>query len=223
MKDKTKINKKARSSFLLLAILGFTISAVSLVVFLRFASQVMINSGGIYFDEKVISSIHKSISPNIKNVMIVVSFLGSVTFYFLLAPFLIWYLIKNKHYIELLALLIAILGSYGLNATLKHYYERIRPEAYFLVEQGGFSFPSGHAMIAMSFYGMATYLVVRNKKWSIKKISIWILTIVFIALMGFSRIYLGVHWPTDVIAGFGAGFIWLYFCIVGVEVAHKRL
>jgi membrane-associated phospholipid phosphatase len=223
LKNKNRISYKANSRFLLLSILGFIISAGFLIVFLKFANQVMISTGGIYFDEKVISSIHKGIKPNIKNIMVIISFLGSVSFYFLIAPFLIWHLVKNKHHIELLALLTSILGSYGLNATLKNYFERIRPEAYFLVEQGGFSFPSGHAMIAMSFYGMATYLLVRNKKWDIKKISLWILTIVFIGLMGFSRIYLGVHWPTDVIAGFGGGFIWLYFCIIGVEIAHRKL
>ncbi len=204
-------------------IVGAVISSILLVVFIFLAIQVSSTDGGIYFDQKIISSVHENINPAMKNFMVAISFLGSAKFYFIIAPFLIWYLLKRKHSVEFLALLISILGSVLLNHLLKINFGRIRPYEYFLVEQGGFSFPSGHSMNTLSFYGMAAYLYLRNRRIDSKKVLIWLATIVFIGLMGFSRIYLGVHWPTDIIAGYSAGFIWLYICILGVEIAHKRL
>lgn len=204
-------------------IIGAIISLISLTVFISLATKISTVDGGIYFDLKIISTIHENINPAIKNFMIAISFIGSAKFYYIIAPFLIWYLVKRKHRIELLALLISILGSVLINHLLKISFERIRPLEFFLVEQGGFSFPSGHSMNTLSFYGMAAYLYLRNKKLDSSKVLIWMVTIVFIGLMGFSRIYLGVHWPTDIIAGFSAGFIWLYICILGVEAVHKRV
>lgn len=206
-----------------LIISGAIISCILLIVFIFLAVNISSIEGGIYFDQRIISFIHESINPAIKGLMVVISFLGSAKFYFIIMPFLIWLLIKRKHRIELYALLISLLGSYGLNEALKAFFGRHRPYEYFLVQQKGFSFPSGHAMITLCFYGMAAYLYLRNRKLDLKKVLIWIVTIVFIGLTGFSRIYLGVHWPTDIIAGFSAGFIWLYLCIFGVEIAHKKI
>ncbi|SDY95406.1 undecaprenyl-diphosphatase [Proteiniborus ethanoligenes] len=202
--------------------IGAMVSLLLLIVFIFLATNIWGVDGGIYFDEKIISSVHENINPSIKGFMVLLSFLGSAKFYFILAPFLILYLVKKKHIIELYALLISILGSYGLNELLKLFFGRHRPYEYFLVQQKGFSFPSGHAMITLSFYAMAAYLYLRNKELNLKKSLIWLVTIVFIGLVGFSRIYLGVHWPTDIVAGFSAGYIWLYLCILGVESTHKR-
>lgn len=204
-------------------IVGVVISLILLVVFIFLAIKISSADGGIYFDQDILSSIHKNINPAIKSCMVVISFLGSAKLYFIIGPFLIWFLAKRKHLIELYALLISLLGSYGLNEALKAFFGRHRPYEYFLVQQKGFSFPSGHAMITLCFYGMAAYLYLRNRKLDSKKVLIWLGTIVFIGLTGFSRIYLGVHWPTDIIAGYSAGFIWIYLCILGVEIAHKKL
>lgn len=204
-------------------IIGSIISLISLIVFIFLATKISTADGGIYFDLTLISTIHENINPAIKSFMIAISFIGSAKFYFIIAPFLILYLVKKKHKIELFALVISILGSVLINHLLKISFERIRPLEFFLVEQGGFSFPSGHSMNTLSFYGMSTYLYLRNKKLDSKKLLIWLITIVFIGLMGLSRIYLGVHWPTDIIAGYSAGFIWLYICILGVEAVHKKI
>lgn len=204
-------------------IIGAIISLILLTVFVFLAIKVSAIDGGILFDHKIISSVHENINPVVKNFMIAISFMGSAKFYFIIAPFLIWYLLKKKHWIELCALIISILGSVLINHLLKISLERARPYEFFLVEQGGFSFPSGHSMNTLSFYGMAAYLYLRNKKLDLSKVLIWIFTIAFIGLMGFSRVYLGVHWPTDIIAGYSAGFIWIYICILGVEAVHKRL
>ncbi len=97
-------------------------------------------------------------------------------------------------------------AAYAIYQTIKNLVGRARPDAILhLVEQGGFSFPSGHSVTSMVVYGLAIYLIRRYcKNEKLKNI----LTVVFgllIVLIGFSRIYVGVHWPTDVLAGWSLG------------------
>ena len=84
------------------------------------------------------------------------------------------------------------------------------------------SFPSGHAMASMIFYGLIVYLIaqrVRVWRW---RVLAAISAAVLIILIGFSRIYLGVHYLSDVLGGYAAGFVWLAFTITGVETLRRR-
>lgn len=96
-----------------------------------------------------------------------------------------------------------------LNVLLKQLVQRPRPEGFRLIAETGYSFPSGHSMIAMGFYGLLAWMVWHYEKDNFVK---WLCSIGFvltIALIGFSRIYLGVHYASDVIAGFCVSFAWL--------------
>lgn len=96
-----------------------------------------------------------------------------------------------------------------LNQILKYIIQRPRPEGYRLIAENGYSFPSGHSMVSMAFYGLIIYLIwhlVKNKK--IKYISCGILGLL-IPLIGFSRVYLGVHYASDVIGGFLISIVYL--------------
>ena len=119
----------------------------------------------------------------------------------------IWIFVKNKKVGWCVAsnLVITVL----LNQLLKYIIQRPRPDGYRLITESGYSFPSGHSMVSMAFYGLIIYLIwkmVKNKK--IKYISCGILAIL-IPMIGFSRIYLGVHYASDVIGGFAISIVYL--------------
>jgi membrane-associated phospholipid phosphatase len=122
-------------------------------------------------------------------------------------------LMAQQAWLETWICAIADLGSILLDKGFKLLVARIRPDLYPpLIQEPTFSFPSGHALGATVLYGMIAYLLaVRYPQWAI---GIYLLTIILIGVVGFSRLYLGVHWPTDVLAGWGSGFLWLMICIV---------
>lgn len=116
-----------------------------------------------------------------------------------------------KHIIQIV--LVLALASLS-NLILKRAIDRARPGIEHLVSVETLSYPSGHAMSAMAFYGFTIYLLLTFKFNKILKVVLVVFLIVLIINIGISRIYLGVHYPSDVIGGFIAGFIWVIFCIV---------
>lgn len=100
-----------------------------------------------------------------------------------------------------------------MNILMKSLFERPRPIFPHLVEASGLSFPSGHAMISFSFYGLLIYIVWREIRNKGVKYFLVVFLLLLIHLIGFSRIYLKVHFATDVMAGFSLGIIWLILSI----------
>ncbi len=221
MQIKQKIDKRVSKELMIKYSIGILISLILFIIFLELGSQVKGSSGGIYFDKRIISYVNGMVTPRMKELMIFISFLGSAKFYIPIYIIILFYLFKNKYYINSIALISGVLGSAIINFLVKGNYTRIRPEEYFQIQEVGFSFPSGHSMVAISSYFILTYLLFRDKPWDIKKVIAWIFTGCLVLLIGFSRIYLGVHWPTDVIAGLSLGFVWAYINIMIVELFRK--
>ncbi|MBQ6991877.1 MAG: phosphatase PAP2 family protein [Clostridia bacterium] len=118
---------------------------------------------------------------------------------------------KGKGYSKLIAF--NLVCSFIISQILKLIIRRPRPELLRLAVEKGFSFPSGHAMVSTVFYGFFIYLIYKKVK-DIKKKRIYISLIsLLIFLIGISRIYLGVHYATDVIAGHIFGVLYLYFVV----------
>lgn len=172
---------------------------------------------GIIFDVFLMDLIHKSSNELIFILMKLLSFLGSVYLFLTLGLAIIIYMInkRERRYARLLT--ISIAGSFSLNALLKIIISRTRPLDYMLIEQSGYSFPSGHSMVSMSFYTTLTYIILSNLEDERIKKLLWIGNFILVGLIGFSRIYLGVHWPTDVIAGFILGYILFYISKIIVK------
>jgi len=129
------------------------------------------------------------------------------TIYIIVITILSFIFFKKKIYPKLI--IINIISIVFINQTLKHLIQRPRPDFPHLIKQGGFSFPSGHSMAALGFYGFFIYLIYKSNLN--KKIKIFLITLlsILILLIGLSRIYLGVHYASDVIAGFIVSLIFL--------------
>ena len=190
----------------------FILNSILVVLFIL-GFMVKGSSEGILFDVTIMELVHSNINPLILFIMRFISFIGSEKFVIPVAAMIISYtLIKKNYYISKL-LLLSTLGSSLTNSLLKQIFQRARPLEYFLVEQGGLSFPSGHAMVTMTFYSTIAFLLANKLQDNRKKVLIYFITSVMICLMGISRIYLGVHWPTDIIGGYLAGYIFYYLSI----------
>ena len=153
------------------------------------------------------------ITPRMTPFMEGITFFGSSTFllpaYFILIIFNL-YKKQSKKAIE-----VFIIGLLGIliNYLMKLFYHRIRPTKPLIHPLQSFSFPSGHAMSAFVFYGLLTYLVWRSHLEKLYKVMITSFLIVIALAVGFSRVYLRVHYPSDVIAGFCIGLTWICFAI----------
>ncbi|HJT90229.1 MAG TPA: phosphatase PAP2 family protein, partial [Bryobacteraceae bacterium] len=107
-------------------------------------------------------------------------------------------------------LVICALGGQALDEILKLEFRRPRPEAFFgYPEPGSYSFPSGHSVASCCFYGVLAAILTARMRSGARKAGVWTAAGFLVAAIGFSRIYLGVHYPTDVIAGYAAGVVWV--------------
>lgn len=139
------------------------------------------------------------ICDNLTPVIKIITFLGSAPCIIILM-IILFFIIRNKKQNILLGANLFIITI--INQTLKYLLKRPRPNIFRIVEESGYSFPSGHSMVSMAFYGYLIYLVYKNiKNKYLKRFLIIILSIIII-LIGISRIYLGVHYTTDVLGGF---------------------
>ena len=108
----------------------------------------------------------------------------------------------------------------ALNQLLKGILQRPRPTEFRIIEETGYSFPSGHSMVSMAFYGYLIYLIYKYVKNKYIKTSLIILLSILICCIGISRIYLGVHYTSDVLGGF---FISISYLIIYISVVNKFL
>lgn len=124
----------------------------------------------------------------------------------------VFYLIQGR-YKEMMFLLVAVLGAYLLSTFLKGIFDRPRPE---FVPPGSYtysaSFPSGHALLAAATYLTLGSIVSQLAPRYRLKAFIFLLSIFIMVLVGFTRLYLGVHYPTDVLAGWAIGSVWAMVC-----------
>lgn len=143
--------------------------------------------------------------------------LGSALFVIAVSILLLVFL-KDKLIGLSIFLNLAIVG--GLNQILKMIFQRPRPVGYRLIEESGYSFPSGHSMISAAFYGFLIYLIYKKVENKYIKYSLIIGLTLLIVCIGLSRIYLGVHYASDVLAGF---LVSICYLIVFTSIIKNKL
>lgn len=153
--------------------------------------------------------------PFLNTIFVLITRLGDVWFVTLFTAIIFIIAMVRKNYkIGIWYAATVALGAGALNQLVKFLFERPRPdEAFHLVVQHGFSFPSGHAMGSVITYGALLFMIIRlYSTWKVPVISA-IIIIPLILLIGFSRIYVGVHYFSDVIGGFSLGLATLSFSL----------
>lgn len=136
-----------------------------------------------------------------------------------------YFFFKFRNWRIILELLSVTILAALSNIALKRVINRARPDAEHLVVVESLSYPSGHSMSAMAFYGFLIYLSFRIKMSKWVRTLFCILCVFLILGIGISRIYLGVHFPSDVLGGYTAGLIWIAFCIILfniIDLLRKR-
>lgn len=215
------ISSKVYPLLTTLPILGFLLASASLWLFYKIAEEVLEKETQA-IDTQILLSLHAIHSPWLDQVMLAITDLGQPTFLLIATLMLTAAMLWRKRRAETVTLAIAVIGAVGLNAILKHLFARKRPELWQrTVDVHFYSFPSGHAMVSMVVYGMLGYLLAAY--YPRYRVGIAAGTIGLVAAIGLSRLYLGVHWPTDVVAGYAAGMVWLITCLFSLEIwKHRR-
>ena len=198
--------QKLKSGFLLLGLL--LVATTTLFVFGWLAEEVL-EGGTQRFDAFLRTAVHQFATPGLTRLMQAFSFLGSVAAVTTLCSVAICVSLYFRRARTAALLAITMLGVAALDVALKHAFRRPRPVAFFGPTPTSYSFPSGHAFGSLCFYGVLAAILAARVRQRIARFCIWMAAALLIGMIGFSRIYLGVHYPSDVIAGYLAGAVWV--------------
>ena len=189
----------------------------ALIIFIYAVRMVFILES-LQFDENVFNAVKPYIKPGLTKVMLVITFLGKhnllIPLNFVLILFFIYR--KEKWFATRVAAL--SLSSLLLMFMLKLFFQRNRPLQPVIDDVSGYSFPSGHALISVVFYGLFIHMIWHEVKTMWLRITLMTVLGILILLIAFSRIYLNVHYASDVIAGIAVGFIWL---VLSLNIIHR--
>jgi undecaprenyl-diphosphatase len=179
------------------------------------------------FDVAVLEWMHRHHSPLLTQAATELTYLGTGTVVMMIVAVAALFLWHTQHKHSARLLLAAVAGNIILNGVLKLVFHRARPTVFeWQTTAVSSSFPSGHAMSATVCYGTVAYLVIRLQKHRWSRVLTGIAAVVLILLICTTRLYLGVHYPSDVIAGMLVGLAWAGFCMATLEaslvIARRR-
>jgi undecaprenyl-diphosphatase len=186
---------------------SLAVAVLSLFLFAWVADDVS-HDRTIKFDLAGRGQIHSWASPGLTRAMIALSFVGGDGLA-IAAVVAVGIFLRFRWRRAALWLVTTIAGAIVLSVTLKYAYHRPRPAPFFGALPHTYSFPSGHALFSFCFYGVLAGLLAHRTRSPLLRILIWISAALLVAGIGFSRIYLGVHYPSDVIAGYLTAALWV--------------
>ncbi|MCR4437243.1 MAG: bifunctional DedA family/phosphatase PAP2 family protein [Clostridiales bacterium] len=182
--------------------------AFPLLLFIKISEDIVKQELSV-FDNSIYKFVASFITEDMTDFMKFLTFLGSGLVLIFITAIVIIAVRKNKKYAFYGWMIGAnLLASSILNELFKVIFHRERPDILRLIDITGFSFPSGHSMIGLCFYGFIAYILWVNMK-SRWRYPLVILSVALVISIGISRIYLGVHYASDVLGGFSAGLAWL--------------
>lgn len=203
---------------------ALVVALVALALFLAIASRV-VEGPAHQADTAILEWVHRHSNPLLDRVALHVTAVGNgpvVVMIGLVASALLW---VSRRRLAVLLLVAAVGGASLGNTLLKATFDRPRPEGFILAtpfaRPVSASFPSGHAAAAMALFLVLGYLIAHLGGQGGFRIMVHVIAGIAIVAIGASRIYLGVHYPSDVIAGYLVGLAWVTFCILAFEAAQR--
>lgn len=198
-------------------------AAIIVIFFFAWLANKVMAGDTAYFDDKVRNYVHTFASPPLTFIMQIASFLGDTIFLIAFGASIVIFFLAIKRRRPAAIFAITTVGSGLLISALKLFFQRARPEPFFdTILPASFSFPSGHSLGSLCFYlALAAIITVRIENRLIKTAT-WLVAFFLVLLIGISRIYLGVHFPSDVVAGYAVGMIWVVTIAVGDRLIHVR-
>ncbi|MBI5668353.1 MAG: phosphatase PAP2 family protein [Chloroflexi bacterium] len=204
---------------LLVALLAI---GAGLWAFAELAEEVGEQGTLVRFDTELANALHQGATPLTTTAFLVISWIGSPGGVLLVVIVALLLLVRRR-FTQAAMLTAAYVGAEGLNWLLKTVFMRPRPvfDAP-LATAGYYSFPSGHAMVSLVVFGMLAYLLILSVPNRYTQILIVFAAVLLVVLIGISRLYLGVHYFSDVVGGYVAGTVWLIACITAAESLRRR-
>ena len=203
----------------LIATVG-TVGIVSCLLIIYIVAQIsdeVLEQEAFAFDRIILLWVHSFANPTLDRIMQLITRLNDPDVVSIIAGFALILLLWKRCYPEAKIFSIDCAGGVILSYGLKSVFGKTRPDLWqSAIKEVSFSYPSGHALGSTVLYGFLAYLLATRFpqfSWLI-----YLLVVTFIGAIGLSRLYLGVHWPTDIIGGYGIGFLWLTFCITMLKL-----
>ena len=197
---------------------AFVVFAIGVMGFVKIAWELR-NEETTMFDVAVLQVIRQFQSPQLDVFVPVLTDLGGVLVLSALTFVTLAMFVIKKEYRRAAMVFISMGGAVALNLILKSVFERARPDLWErLVNESSYSFPSGHAMIAAA-YGLTMIVVLWNSRyrwWA------FVFGVAYFIITGFTRLYLGVHYPTDVVAGWLVSAAWVAACALIMQTPRAR-
>jgi membrane-associated phospholipid phosphatase len=200
---------------------GLAICLAALWLFAGITEDVVHQDPLTAFDLRVLAALHAGATPSGYALARAISALGSALIMAALALSVSVLLAVRRQAVLLEGWLIAFVGGGILNQALKRIVQRPRPLHSSILSSASWSFPSGHAMESLIGYGMLAYLLLLLPEARAWRPVVVIGAASLILAIGFTRLYLGVHYFSDVVGGYAAGGIWLSACISGLEITRR--
>lgn len=174
------------------------------------------------FDDAVLRWMQRHQIPMLDRLMVEVTMLGTWIVVLSIVSIAALFLWLTRHKYSAALLLVATAGGIGLNNILKIGFSRPRPRIFeWGTTVSSYSFPSGHAMSATVVYITVAYLAARLQKTHVARVATLLVAAFLVAVICFSRLYLGVHYPSDVLAGVIVGLSWAAFCMATLEAIQR--
>ena len=202
---------------------GLALSVAALLAFGKIAESIREQDRMAALDRRIPELLHAWVTPGGTKVLRAVSAAGSPPTLAIIGLAVAVALFVARYRVLALCWVAALVGAGLLDWLLKLLFHRTRPETAWAFLYGhSWSFPSGHVMGSVATYGMLAYLAVRRVRAPLPRVLIITGAAVLIVAIGLSRLYLGVHYFSDVAGGLAAGTVWLAACITAIEEVRRR-